>query len=84
MKNTESSVVGQWRITSMEAWDADYIDMEVPAYITVLDNLTGTFQFGLVQGELDGCVTVVDGEVRIEFAWSVFSHSGKLHMRMVS
>lgn len=75
MKNTESSIVGQWRITSMETWDADYIDMEVPAFISVRDDLTGQFQFGLVQGDLDGRVTVVDGEVRIDFSWSGFDEN---------
>lgn len=32
MKKAEKVVVGDWRITSMEMWDADYFDMEVPAH----------------------------------------------------
>ena len=46
-------VVGNWRITEMEVWDADYFDMEVPAYLTIRKDLTGEFQFGLVQAQLD-------------------------------
>ena len=33
-------VVGNWRITEMEVWDADYFDMEVPAYLTIRKDLT--------------------------------------------
>jgi hypothetical protein len=45
---TPTSAVGRWRITSMEMWDADYFDMEVPAYLQIRPNLQGEFQFGLV------------------------------------
>ncbi len=70
MKKSEKMVVGTWRITSMEAWDADYFDMEVPAHITIRDDLTGAFQFGLVQGDIDARVHTVDGVARVEFSWS--------------
>jgi hypothetical protein len=61
--------VGEWRITEMEAWDADYLDMEVPAHITIRKHLAGEFQFGLVQGELDGRVEILDGAPRFDFSW---------------
>jgi hypothetical protein len=70
MKKADKAVIGHWRITDMEVWDADYFDMEVPAHITVRDNLTGSFQFGLVQGELDGRIEVIGGHPRLEFSWS--------------
>lgn len=70
MKKSEKVVVGTWRITSMEIWDADYFDMEAPAHITIRHDLTGAFQFGLVQGDLDARVGVVDGVARVEFSWS--------------
>ena len=62
--------VGTWRITSMEVWDADYVDMQVPAYLTIRDDLMGTFQFGLVQGDIDARVSEVDGVAHVEFSWS--------------
>lgn len=62
--------MGTWRITAMEALDADYGDMEAPAHITLRDDLTGAFQFGLVQGDIDARVSVVDGVARVEFSWS--------------
>jgi hypothetical protein len=54
----------------MEVWDVEYFDMEVPAHITVRDKLTGSFQFGLVQGELDGRIEMIGGHARLEFSWS--------------
>lgn len=70
MKKSEKAVQGFWRITGMEVWDADYFDMEAPAHITIRDDLTGAFQFGLVQGDIDARVGVVDGVARVEFSWS--------------
>ncbi len=70
MKKTEKLVVGTWRITGMEVWDADYFDMEVQAHITVRDDLTGEFQFGLVQGDIDVRVADIGGVARVEFSWS--------------
>ena len=70
MKKSEMAVLGTWRITDMEIWAADYFDMEAPAHITFRDDLTGAFQFGLVQGDIDARVSVVDGVARVEFSWS--------------
>lgn len=41
MKQTEQTFIGHWRITEMEAWDADYFDMDVPAHIIIRKDLTG-------------------------------------------
>lgn len=70
MKKLEKAALGTWRITSMEAWDVDYFDMEVPAHITIKNDLTGKFQFGLVQGDIDARVHENGSTVRIEFSWS--------------
>ena len=61
MNKSEKAVLGAWRITGMEVWDADYFDSEVPAHITLRDDLTGAFQFGLVQGDIDARVGGVGG-----------------------
>ena len=81
MKKTEKVVVGTWRITGMEGWDAEYFDMEVPAHITIRDDLTGEFQFGLVQGELDARVSIVDGAARVEFSWAGFDENDPMSGR---
>ena len=72
MKKAAQTVVGTWRIVHMDGWDADYVDMEVPAHITIRKDLTGEFQFGLVQGQLDGRIESVDGSPRFDFSWSGF------------
>ena len=51
--------IGKWFIIEMEAWDQDYVNMEV----------SGHFQFGLVQGEMDCRMESKNGEDRIEFSW---------------
>ena len=40
----------------MSAWDKEYIDQEIPAYILIEKDLGGDFHFGYVQGEIDGRV----------------------------
>ncbi len=75
MKKIEEAVIGNWRITGMEVWDEDYFDMEVPAHITIREDRTGEFQFGLVQGDLDGRVDLDNGAMRLEFSWSGFDEN---------
>jgi|GEM_PF-6966947 len=43
---------------------------EVPAHITIRDDLTGMLKFGLAQGNIDARVGVVDGVARVGFSWS--------------
>ena len=44
---------GRWRITSMSAWEDDFLDEEVEAYIEFDDRGGGEFHFGNVQGHMD-------------------------------
>lgn len=73
--------VGNWRITEMEAWDADYFDMEVPAYLTIRKDLTGEFQFGLMQAQLDGKIELADASPRVAFSWSGFDENDPVNGR---
>ena len=59
---------GAWRITEMDEWDEDYINMEVQAYLKINREGGGEFQFGLVRGHIvDGWIDE-DGE-SYEFRW---------------
>jgi len=69
MKTKIKPFIGTWFIVEMEAWDQEYVDMEVPGHFTFNKDGTGHFQFGLVQGDMDCCVETVDGKDRIEFSW---------------
>ena len=62
--------VGKWRITEMEVWDQDYVDMEVQGFFLIDLGGTGRFQFGLVSGDIDGRVEQRGSSPRFEFSWS--------------
>lgn len=46
-------LVGKWRITGMELWDAEFIDMLEPGYVQFDADGGGQLVFGAVQGGLD-------------------------------
>lgn len=57
---------GWWRITWMEEWEADYIDMEEPGHFSI-EGEDGWFVFGMVRAEMDA--RVLRGEDKLEFSW---------------
>ena len=64
----DSHFSGIWHIVWMSNWDQDFVDMDVPGHFTFAANRMGSFQFGLVQGEMD---CRFDGKPpgRVEFTW---------------
>ena len=68
-------VVGAWRIDSMELWDRDYLDLEVPAHITFDRGRLGSFQFGAVRGWIDYRLSEVGNTARMDFSWEGFNDS---------
>lgn len=69
MGTKHASLTGRWRITEMEAWEKDYVDEEVRAYIEFRRDGVGEFQFGLVFGQMDYQRTTRDGQPAVEFTW---------------
>ncbi len=61
--------LGKWRITEMEMWGQDYIDMETDGYFRFDKDSTGYFQFGLVQGQIGYNIETVGNVDRLEFTW---------------
>lgn len=61
----DHAMIGKWRITSMELWDTDFIDLLGPGYIQFDARGGGEFIFGAVQGGLD-CRY---GSGSIHFTW---------------
>lgn len=53
MSSEVHPLLGKWRITSMELWDAEFIDLLGPGYIRFDADGEGEFAFGAVQGGLD-------------------------------
>lgn len=83
---TRNPFAGAWRIIWMSAWDQDYVDMDVTGHITFGAGRSGSFQFGMTQGQMDWR----DGEPRahgVEFTWHGFDegteHTGRGDARIV-
>jgi hypothetical protein len=69
MAKKASPFTGRWRIVSMSAWEDEYLDEEVEAFIEFNDKGDGSFQFGFVQGQIDHRTTSRGGEHAVEFSW---------------
>src|SRR5436309_13110931 len=67
--NAESPFTGRWRITSMSAWDQDFIDEEEEGYFEFDGKGGGEFHFGYVHGHTDCMLTTRDGEAAVEWTW---------------
>ncbi len=65
----ETTIIGRWRITSMEMWDQDFVDEEVSGYIEFKKDGLDDFQFGYVQCGIDWRQTERDGEPAVEFSF---------------
>src|SRR5580698_8132955 len=61
--------VGRWRIISMSAWEDDFLDEEVEAYIEFNDRGWGKIHFGYVHGNMDYRLTTRDGDPAVEWSW---------------
>lgn len=66
-------VIGYWKITDMEVWDQDYVDLVVPGFIEFDDvdgeHVTGGFQFGTVSGGLHADEREIGDDSFIEWSW---------------
>jgi hypothetical protein len=68
-KKPTNSFAGRWRITSMSAWDEEYLHEEVQAFIEFDERGSGEFHFGYVHGYMDCRLTIRDSEPAIEWTW---------------
>ena len=66
---TPGRFVGYWRIIDMELWDADYLDLVVPAFLKFDCEQMGQFQFGTVRGWLDCRFNERDDVPAVDFSW---------------
>ena len=64
-----SPFLGRWHIVSMSAWDEDYFNEEVQAFIEFEGDEKGSFLFGYVQGMIDYREGLRDGRPAAEFSW---------------
>jgi hypothetical protein len=66
---TRSAVVGTWRISEMELWDQESIDLLGPAFIEFRDEGAGRFRFIAVAGQMDCRYGHRHGRPIVEFSW---------------
>lgn len=52
--------------------------MEVPGHVTFLNGRAGSFQFGLLQAQMDCNVRAASMPPRIEFTWPGFDEGDKV------
>lgn len=74
---TSNSFAGPWRIVWMSGWDQDYVDMEVPGHVTFGAGQSGSFQFGMVQAQMD-CRIDKQQAARVEFTWHGFDEGDEV------
>jgi hypothetical protein len=70
--DSASKVLGSWRITGMELWSRDMLDLVVPAHLTFEHDLLGSFQFIAVRGWIDYRVASTPDGTRVDFSWEGF------------
>lgn len=66
---TPEGFVGYWRIAEMEMWDAEYLDLILPAFIEFDRQQMGEFQFGTVRGWLDCRFSERNRVPVVDFSW---------------
>ena len=64
-----TSIVGRWRITEMDNWDQEAVDLVQPGFIEFDDDGLGSLGFIVVTGELDYREADRDGRPGAEFSW---------------
>jgi hypothetical protein len=63
------SIIGRWRITEMDNWDQEAVDLVQPGFIEFDDDGLGGLSFIVVTGELDCRDADRDGRPGVEFSW---------------
>jgi hypothetical protein len=70
MAKSKSPFTGSWHIVSMSAWEDEYLNEEVQAFIEFDEEGRGSFQFGYVRGVTDHYRTKKrDGKRVAQFSW---------------
>lgn len=69
---TPDDLFGRWKITAMDVWAQDYVDLVVPDFIAFERedaHLLGEFQFGTVVGWMDCRIRAVGPNTWVEWSW---------------
>lgn len=69
-QGSSPQLTGRWRITEMDEWDSDAIDMVQPGFIEFTGDRHGDFGFIVVRGWMDCRPLERDGQPGVEFSWN--------------
>jgi len=75
MKSEKNPFYGRWSIVKTAMWDADALNMLVPAHISFGDNLLGEMELIAIGAAIDYRVIDRDGQRQVEFSWSGYDDS---------
>jgi hypothetical protein len=75
---TQNPFLGRWRIIWMSGWGQEYVDTEVPGHITFANGRAGSFQFGLLEAQMDCNVRAGSEPLRVDFTWHGFDEGDEL------
>ena len=64
--------IGTWRITEMDTWDAEYVNLVGPGYLRIDQEGGGFMQFGAVEAALDCRAEDAGNDQRLEFTFQGF------------
>jgi hypothetical protein len=67
--SASTNIIGRWRITEMDNWDQEAVDLVQPGFIEFDDDGLGNLGFIVVTGELDCRDADRDGRPGVEFSW---------------
>jgi len=68
MKQVEQAFSGRWRITHMDMWEQQFVDLVVPGFIR-FEGDEGEMRFIAVRAWLDVRFSEADGLPTAEFSW---------------
>jgi hypothetical protein len=68
-RRVAGNVWGRWRITGMDLWDRDAVELLGPAGIDIRPDGTGEMRFIAVEADLDHRELVRDGRPGVDFSW---------------
>ena len=71
-QRTTNLLMGRWRITEMDLWEQDDIDLVAPGFVEFGEDHRGSLGFIAVRGGIDWREAPRDGQPGAEFTWEGF------------
>jgi hypothetical protein len=72
---------GTWRITEMESWDEEYVNLVGPGHLTIEQDGSGSMRFGAVDVGLDCRVDNTETTQKINFTFQGFDEGDPISGR---